>query len=345
MFLSLIQQKLIYEQNNLLIPEWSRYLSNSKLFIDLFQSPAQNFGTDFCIQKLIKKELRDMKIKFMTDEHGNIFSLRNKNKPLLSAHMDTVQRLEHKVQKYTIDFDKDWNLIFKGTGIIGADDKIGIYIILEQLRKTPDLNFLFSVDEEVGCLGAKAFVANEENTKILETLPYALILDRRNGTDIVGYKNSYCQSDFDKALEDLKYGYVSSTGSISDANQLKKYLPCVNLSVGYYAPHTNLEYVNLSEMENCQDFVEEIVQVYSKRFKLYEYKPVTTTPSSSATAPTCYVCQRKFEWSKESKLQILLYNPITKIHNCNYVCPSCFKGHLQEPIDKLRLRKIRSLAS
>lgn len=78
---------------------------------------------------------------------------------LLNAHIDTVspgRGIEPCM--------RDGIIYSSGDTILGSDDKSGVVIILEVLRtlrenKLPhgDLNILFTVSEEIGLLGAKAF--------------------------------------------------------------------------------------------------------------------------------------------------------------------------------------------
>lgn len=77
---------------------------------------------------------------------------------LLSAHMDTVERLGAPAATLTVD--GDW-VSREGGGVFGADDKAGVAVLLEVLarlakgdRKHGDLLFVFSVAEEIEARGA-----------------------------------------------------------------------------------------------------------------------------------------------------------------------------------------------
>lgn len=84
----------------------------------------------------------------------------NTNNPiLLSAHMDTIEPTE------ALSWIQDGDIIkTDGSTILGADDKTGIAIILEVLYQLiennlphPEIEVLFSTEEEIHLLGSKAF--------------------------------------------------------------------------------------------------------------------------------------------------------------------------------------------
>lgn len=93
---------------------------------------------------------------------GNIIGLlkaEGKKKYLFSAHMDTVvpcEKVTPIIENGVIKSD--------GTSILGGDDKGGIAAIIEMLRvikennlEHPEIIVIFSMAEEIGLLGAKAF--------------------------------------------------------------------------------------------------------------------------------------------------------------------------------------------
>ncbi len=95
---------------------------------------------------------------------------------LLSAHMDTVEKPGGSPAKPKVD--GDW-VSRDGGGILGADDKAGVAVLLEVLsrlasagKKHGDLVFAFTVAEEIGCLGAA-----ELDPEIYRSLDAGVILD------------------------------------------------------------------------------------------------------------------------------------------------------------------------
>lgn len=158
---------------------------------------------------------------------------------LLVAHMDTV----HKNLPKTILHDGD--KISSPNGI-GGDDRCGVYMILEIIKKH-HCSVLFCEDEEIGMVGAEKFI----NTALAETLVgqfnYIIEFDRKGNNDAVFYD---CDNEeFEKFI--TKEFYKTEWGSFSDISTVAPFLECaaVNLSCGYYNAHKKDEYVVFSEME------------------------------------------------------------------------------------------------
>ena len=156
----------------------------------------QNGTSDY-----VKEFLTSIEVAFETDSYGNIYYLDHENAPLLSAHMDTVRKDDDFCIGAFLTEDED-ERIFSG-GILGGDDKCGVYIILKALKEGKKVNFIFSRDEEIGCLGIKAllkpnWVENKELAdKIRNNCLWCLVLDRRGNSDIICTKNSYGTLDFE----------------------------------------------------------------------------------------------------------------------------------------------------
>lgn len=158
---------------------------------------------------------------------------------LLVAHLDTV----HKELPRTILYDKESKIISSPEGI-GGDDRSGVYILLEVLKKH-NCSVLFCEDEEAGAVGAEKFT----QTKLAESLGFHFIIefDRKGANDAVFYD---CDNpDFE---DFITRGYFKTNwGTFSDISILAPYFRCaaVNLSCGYYNPHTTGEYVVFPETE------------------------------------------------------------------------------------------------
>lgn len=169
---------------------------------------------------------------------------------LLVAHMDTV----HAKLPETIVYDEQTGSLSSPQGI-GGDDRCGIYMILEIIKRY-NCSVLFCEDEEIGCIGADKFT-NTELAKSLE-FNYIIELDRMGCNDAVFYD---CDN---QEFEDFitKDFYKTAFGSFSDISILAPFLGCaaVNLSCGYYKAHTQDEYVVMSEMINNIHHVCEILE-------------------------------------------------------------------------------------
>lgn len=158
---------------------------------------------------------------------------------LLLAHLDTVHDLLPSLIMY--DTEKDTISCAEG---IGGDDRCGVYMIFEIIKKY-NCSVLFCEDEEQGGVGARKFIKTDL-AKELE-FNYAIEFDRRGKNDAVFYD---CDNDnfTDFITKDF---YKKAYGSFSDISVVAPFLKCaaVNLSCGYYNAHTPQEYVVLNEME------------------------------------------------------------------------------------------------
>ena len=209
-------------------------------------------GHEQQLQAFIRTQLDKIGIKYFIDEYNQTYNLSHKDKPLLSAHADQVgaETLKHVEIKQGI---------LSGNCNLGADDKNGCWLILELLKKYPDLNFVFSNQEEIG--GNIQYLLEQEQAS-LESIPYALVFDRKGKGDIVGTKNDYCVSEFEDDISTIgkEYGFKPAYGVWSDADKISDYLSCVNLSCGYYNAHTDNEYTVISELLNSLEYAKAIIE-------------------------------------------------------------------------------------
>ena len=248
--------------------------------------------------------------------NGNILGFNHPGAPLFSAHMDMVNTEGYKLRSnetsveegvFTLDDKTNIRLYRdkekKNQTSLGADDKNGIWVILMLLLDGKKINFAFCHSEESGGNGSTQVASDKECGEFISKCQYGIIIDRRNKGDIIGYNNSYCLA-LDDRLEafsdEMKYGFKKARGSISDADRFSTLIECVNLSCGYYEPHTSREYTNLNELWNtynfCFDMLDhfqyqsvsaERMQEFKKCNSPYsKYKPTYT--SSSYTGNTYY---------------------------------------------------------
>lgn len=237
---------------------------DEKLLLDLFKIPAAS-GNEAEIQEYIKKWLSKENIEYFEDSIGNIYNISHDNRPLLSAHMDTVQDDldEHLASLIEIKEGR-----VSGYGVIGGDDKCGIYAILHLLKNghKDNVNFVFSVQEEVGAIGSSLFEETNDLTKML----YCLVLDRKGSSDILcDLNHDYGVKEFSDALTDFgsAYGFSQSTGTFCDADNYNEQLSCANISVGYYNAHTKNEYAVISELENSIKFINSVISNLDVKYK------------------------------------------------------------------------------
>jgi hypothetical protein len=229
------------------------------------------------LEKLFKysaEELKDalyvelINAGYQTDNlhNKNMFLYAEGDAPyMLVAHLDTV----HKDRADIICYSKDGNFIMSPYGI-GGDDRCGVFIILGLLKR---LNFkphiVFTMEEETGCRGATAFVNYMRNMDT-PVLKYIVEYDRKGRKDCVFYQ---CDNrDFVDFVE--KFGFKEATGTFSDISTIAPYfgVAAVNLSSGYYFPHTNHEVVCVRDMNNIIDASVEMFNTECDEFKYIQKK-------------------------------------------------------------------------
>lgn len=180
---------------------------------------------------------------------------------MLIAHIDTLHRPGIRLRQ-----SKD-GIISNDFGLLGADDRAGVYSCLEVYHKAPvgkKPYVLFTDGEETGGIGASEAslsIALPESVRLL------LELDRQGASEYVTYDEMPV-----KVMDYIEsFGFYESLGSYSDIADLSPswQVPAVNLSVGYHKQHTPLEYLSIPEMRHT---ISRVLQMLSapikKRYKL-----------------------------------------------------------------------------
>lgn len=138
-------------------------------FRDLCQIPSPSLH-ERRVADVIKAKLRDIGLAPKEDnagaaiggDAGNVYvkipGSSGRPRLLISAHMDTVE--DPANPPAVPESDGDW-IRRQGGGILGADDKTGVAVMLETIKeltrggkKHGDLLFVFTVAEEIGLLGS-----------------------------------------------------------------------------------------------------------------------------------------------------------------------------------------------
>ena len=236
----------------------------------------------------LKKELRNELIKMGYDKsvvHNKAkYLYAEGNAPyMLVAHLDTV----HTNLPSVICYSKDGDVMMSPNGI-GGDDRCGVYIILSLLKRLPYMpHVVFTMDEEIGGIGADAFI---KDTSYID-LKYIVEFDRKGNNDCVFY---HCDNrEFVDFVE--QFGFKEAYGTFSDISTIAPYLgvAAVNLSSGYYNPHTQHEYVSLKDMEEIINKAEKMLCTECQTFeyieKEYQYTSYQSKWEYSKTVSVSFV--------------------------------------------------------
>ena len=216
------------------------------------------------MNKYIKDFVKEIPNCKLYKNHGNLYVTRGDADiyPCVVAHTDTVHDIHkefhvkrHKDVLYAI------NHKYERVGI-GGDDKVGVFVALEILRTTPNCKVAFFRDEEVGCVGSKL-----AHMKFFEDVAFVMQCDRQGYGDFVNniFGDDLFSTEFSTAVAPLlaKYGKTESDGGMTDVWQLTENgtdLCVANMSCGYYDPHSDNEYIKISEVMATLALVKEICE-------------------------------------------------------------------------------------
>ena len=213
----------------------------------------KSINMDFInICKLSADELKKYLEIVLRKYYDNVFSedgflyAKGDDKIVLTAHMDTVHK--ENIKDYHEYIENFMHYVSSPQGI-GGDDRCGIYMILEILKRTDYRPYIvFCEDEEIGCVGSRKFTTTNHIYDLADCY-FMIELDRRGNNDIVFYDD--INSDFHYNVA-IVTGYNEEWGSCSDISYLAPAagISAVNISCGYHNEHTTDEYVVLEEMEN-----------------------------------------------------------------------------------------------
>jgi Cellulase M and related proteins len=232
------------------------------------QAPS---GKEVKVVNYLRPKLEKLCDKVFTDDYGNLLAEKvvgdgNGATVILSAHMDTVSNIQ-KGRK--VLWDERTQTFRSSKGVLGADDRAGIAIILAVLRNIDKTEFngklliSFSREEEIGCVGADKIDENWYKDANL-----AIVVDRRGNRDIVtgcGSPWNFCSKAVGEFFEDvsaiLDMDWKAVGGGVSDAMVFSSNgVHSVNLSAGYSNEHTEKETVHVP---SCRDTINLILQALS----------------------------------------------------------------------------------
>lgn len=179
----------------------------------------------------------------------------------LVAHMDTV--FTRPAQE--VFYDRQKNVIFSPDGL-GADDRAGVFAIIQIIKRGLRPHIILTTDEERGALGASKLAGIDCP---FEDLRYLIQLDRRGANDCVFYD---CDNFvFAEYVEN--FGFVEAIGSFSDISLICPAwkIAGVNLSVGYRDEHSVSEVLFVGYL---LDTIEKVAHMLTENdIPKFEYIP------------------------------------------------------------------------
>ncbi len=283
---------------------------NLNKFKELLSVPSKTYQEDMMVKYLLDELSQVEGITVVCDEHKNIYVTKGtldegEYYPMFIAHTDTVHNIvdeiivkeEYLLRPYTFGKDfgseqvlclKAYNKDDKPTGI-GGDDKCGIFICLELLKRLDKVKIALFVSEETGCHGSKMV-----DQEFLKDVGYCTQYDAP-GDHLISYS---CMGTvlFDEESEFFKIAYRSISEGFgndmlvqshpyTDIMMIKQKsdISCINMSCGYYNMHTANEFICLYDVERA--ITAGMNMVDNLGYKKYEFtfkaKPTTTTTTLS----------------------------------------------------------------
>lgn len=208
--------------------------------------------------------------------------------------LDFNDHAEQKAETYEV-YEEGGKL--KGRGkdrVLGGDDRNGIFVALEMLRKVKEegnkvpIRILFTVSEEIGCIGVSAFLENDFAIDWLKQCLCCITVDRKGNSDLL-YKQHGKQSCSWNLASVLAMTGIQAgipikmeDGMTADIVKLREYIDGVNISCGYYSPHTTSEYVVLKDVEKVlkwqSNFLDYLLSIDMKlETQVQEFPKITTS--------------------------------------------------------------------
>lgn len=231
----------------------------------------------------------------------------------LVAHVDTV----FKEKPEDVFYDRVKNVLWSPQGL-GADDKAGVFAIINIVKSGLRPHIIFTTGEEMGGLGAQVLTYREP--KPFAEMKYIIQLDRRGKDDCIFY-----ECDNVKFVEYIKsFGFHEEYGSFSDISELCPTwrIAGVNLSIGYKNEHSLIEilYIDyfLSTVEKVKKMLKDVNNINS-----FEYIPALYS-LSSLNPTSLYKCKNCGKIFTEYELFL-----VKGIDSKNvYYCPDCIYGNV-----------------
>jgi len=140
---------------------------------------------------------------------------------------------------------------------LGADDKVGVWIMCKFIQRGIPGLYVFHVGEENGSIGSRTFVKNfsaEKTVAGLKGLKRAVAFDRAGYTDVICHQRGTrcCSKEFGNALAKALNEVIGTPaqqfksdihGSFTDtANYTGVIGECTNISSGYFSQHGSTEH-------------------------------------------------------------------------------------------------------
>ena len=238
-------------------------------------------------------------IDYEFDKKGNVYLTKGKLAegefyPCVTAHMDTVQDkakpyalagaelpLRTRRVKSTTSDEVRHEIFIDGQGI-GADDKLGVYISLQLMKKFDKIKAVFFVEEEIGMMGSKELVKD-----FFKDVAYVIGWD---SPDIIrGAWNCsgtqlFSKDFYENHLRDIikDWGFKGSDlhrEPFTDVIQIREKtgITCMNFGNGGYQAHSSTEYLVIEHVDHAVGMGEDIIRRLGNKQQFKDTKQYAKT--------------------------------------------------------------------
>lgn len=281
------------------------------------------------ILELNQKNLKHVMFKFLKSKYNKVINHNNYicaegTIPIaLVAHLDTVFKHPPK----DIFYDQKKKVMWSPQGL-GADDRAGIFAIIQIIKSGLRPHIILTTDEEVGGIGADLL---SKNGNPFADLRYIIQLDRRGNADCVFYNCN--NTEFIDYVE--SFGFAEAYGIFTDISILCPAwkIAGVNLSVGYVNEHSFIETLYLNALNSTINKVKKML--IEEDIPKFDYIAFSNRPISSFY-DVCGICNKPFFTEnlipftrKDGQLDYICGDCI--VDNVNW-CALC--NHPYEPKDR-----------
>lgn len=220
--------------------------------------PHDSAGEQAFVEKFIMPYSPDMFVDPVTAQ-PIAYVVKVGDTPVLwSCHVDTMHPNNAPVTQ-DVKYDAGCGMMYKDDKMpLGADDGVGVWLLLEMLDAGVPGTYIFHRGEERGGIGSRSMAANYE--EFLARYKWAIAFDRRGTGDIITEQmvGETASVKFATALAGVlnKAGmdYIPCPhGVFTDTANYAHIIPeCTNVSVGYDSEHTPAETLDVWHVERLR---------------------------------------------------------------------------------------------
>lgn len=214
-------------------------------------------------ERAFSKEFLDKVPGMVSDLFGNRY-IRIGTAPILwSSHVDTVAQ---RCGPQEVAFDEETGLAMlakpKNKMSLGADDGVGVWMMLHMIEAGMEGLYVFHRGEEVGGLGSNYILRS--TPQLLEGIQMAIAFDRAGYSDVITHQMGKTASDafawsFASQLNAANPAFhyrPDDSGVFTDTQVYADVIPeCSNISVGYFNQHSKAEVTDVFHAEALLDAV------------------------------------------------------------------------------------------